>query len=142
MVANVEKWIIVIFITSLFLLVSDAVGAGKLMTPGRYKAELKYGLMLPDYCGYNYFNRKGPKYHVSRELCGVGTNHFCKGLIELYKARDAKKKKYKVIHYKQAKGHAEYTKRWIAKYPRCPLHKDVANVLMEANMMLGMWGKK
>lgn len=119
---------------------SDGMAASKLMTPGKYKAELKYGLMLPDYCGGLYFNRKDAAHRMPpREICGVYTNHFCSGLINIYKAREAIGKK-KVWFYKGAKKDVEYTKVHIEKYPRCPLHKDVNTALTEINMWLNMLG--
>ncbi|AFL75867.1 hypothetical protein [Thiocystis violascens] len=128
----------------LFLLLQigsiNLADAAELMSPGKYKAPLKYALKLPKYCGHLYFGKEGAGYRMpSRELCGVGTNHFCGGLIALYQARAEKDRKKKPGYYRKAKKEVEYTKQWIADYPRCPLHPVVNNTLMEIDMALKLY---
>ena len=113
--------------------------AAELMSPGPNKAPLIYALKLPQYCQGQYFGRKEPQYQLPRELCGVGTNHFCEGLIRLYKARATTDRAKKAEHYRSAKRPVEYTKRWIADHPRCPLHPTVNQVLNEIDLKLKMY---
>lgn len=118
--------------------------AAETMAPGPYKAPLIYAMRLPQYCDGLYFRgkpsgKKPTKNLTSRELCGVGTNHFCPGLVALYQARDARDRNQKINFYNVAKKEMEYTKSWISDYPQCPLHPLVNRTLMEINATLKIY---
>ena len=111
------------------------------MSPGSYKAPMKYAIQLPPYCFGQYFGRTEPQYWPSRELCGVWTNHFCEGLVSLLKARETIDKKQKITYYGSAKTAIMYTKKGIEPYPRCPWHRDIAQALAEAQAGLMVYGQ-
>lgn len=100
------------------------------MSPGRYKAPLKYAVRLPDYCGAQYFDRPGPQYQLPpRQLCGVRTNHFCGALVSLMQSQDERSRVKRLNRLKHAEKEILYTKRGIADFPKCPLHPEVEAAL-------------
>lgn len=100
------------------------------MSPGRYKAPLKYAVRLPDYCGSQYFGRSGPQYQLPpRELCGVRTNHFCGALVSLMQAQDEQSRVKRLNRLNHAEKEILYTQRGIADFPRCPLRPEVEAAL-------------
>jgi hypothetical protein len=114
---------------------SDASGAEP-MSPGKKKAPLKYAMQLPQYCWGQYFGRTEPQYQLpSKKVCGVGTNHFCTGLINLYQGRDERKDLARKQALGMAKQNIRYTQDYIAPYPNCPLHADVKRALLEVEAL-------
>lgn len=100
------------------------------MSPGKYKAPLKYAVRLPDYCGSQYFGRAGAQYQLpSRQLCGVRTNHFCGALVSLMQSQDEQSRVKRLNRLKHAEKEILYTQRGIADFPRCPLHPEVEAAL-------------
>lgn len=123
-----------LFAMAILLIVPSfpTLDAQEAMSPGRKQAPLKYALQLPPHCGFDYFGRTEPQYQrMPKELCGVGTNHFCGALINLMKARDETNAGKKGRLLKKAEKEILYTQRHIANHPRCPLHPEVEAALME-----------
>lgn len=125
-------------------LVAQSIGltpasAQEIMSPGPYRAPIRYVLRLPKYCHGQYFDMSGPQYRISRELCGVGTNHFCPGLINLEQARESTDANKKARYYRKAQNHMEYTLRHIADDPGCPLLPTVNRLHEEIGLMLKIY---
>lgn len=100
------------------------------MSPGRYKAPLKYAVRLPDYCGFHYFGHAGMQYRLPpREICGIHTNHFCGALVSLMQSQDESSRVKRINRLKAAEKEILYTQRGIADFPKCPLHAEVEAAL-------------
>lgn len=111
------------------------------MSPGRKSAPLKYALRLPNHCGWDYFGRTEPQYQrMPQKICGPVTNHFCGALILMMQAKDARDIKKKRQLLKIAEKEILYTKNGIAKYPNCPLHKEVNSALHQVQMTKKLLG--
>lgn len=101
---------------------------------------MEYALRLPSYCHGQYFGRAEPQYQLPpRELCGIGTNHFCPGLASLDEARDTQDRGRKSRLYTMAAKRFRYTLRHIEKYPNCPLRPEVESVLLQTEMEMKLF---
>jgi len=83
---------------------------------------------LPQYCWSQYDEAFAKQSGVKKpvDVCGVYMNHFCPGLVMLYRARDPKHPPQKRRDYmQQAYGGINYTLKWMP--PGCPLKPDVDN---------------
>lgn len=105
------------------------------MSPGSYKAPLRYAVQLPPYCFGTFFGRTEPQYQLPSAQCGPFINHFCSALVFLMQAREAMDKNKKVSYLERAERAILYTKDGIANpkpRPQCPMNRDVAKALAEA----------
>lgn len=110
----------------------------EVMSPGKYKAPLKYAVRLPDYCGFQYFGRPGARYQLPQgQLCGARTNHFCGALVSLMQAQDEKSREKRLNRLKHAEKEILYTQRGIADFPHCPLHPEVEAALTRVRAAMG-----
>jgi len=98
---------------------------------------------LPQYCQWQ-FNRdkpqfQAPQFQINRVFpnCGVGTNHFCPGIVAINRANqpgaDPDHRRYWT---ERASGEFEYTARAIKSYPDCRLHEPLSRYKKQVESML------
>jgi len=110
----------------LFALASFPLGALAEDVEG-WRPSTSEAIVLPKFCWRQFLGDKfkGPPYEIPRELCGVGTNHYCPALVLLNRAN---KSSYDSGHRRGflegAKKKTLYTLKAIEKFPRCPLHRE------------------
>lgn len=112
------------------------------MSPGRYKAPMKYAVQLPKYCWGQFFGRTEPQYNMPpQNICSPGMNHFCGALVDLMRARESMDKRQKAGYFRSAEKEILYTKRAMERYPQCPLRRDMERALAEAQAGLAVFGR-
>ena len=104
-----------------------------------YHAPASDVMVLPQYCWAQYILDvpDTPPYIISKDLCGIGTNHLCDGYIQVRRA----KKKWSDAAYRGgelwgAKGSFEYTLTAIKNFPNCPIRGDAEKALAEVKELL------
>src|SRR5208283_107273 len=104
----------------LFTLPTAAAIAGELAKV--YHAPASEVMTLPRYCWAQYMLEipDTPEFTISRDLCGVGTNHMCDGFLQVRRAKkqwsDAAERNGLLYG---AKGSFEYTLTAIRDFPNC-----------------------
>ena len=100
-------------------------------------------LVLPRYCWAQYLQRipATPEYTISRELCGVGTNHMCEGLIDLNRVIKSHDLATRGLYLNGARRQFLYTLKAIENYPSCPIRADAEKGLREVEQLSNVPGK-
>ena len=132
-------------------ILSTVVGVVPLITraaeapePYRDKAEAAIVVQLPKFCWQQYMDGvSGPGYFIDRKDCGVGMNHYCQGLVELYRARRTFGDRAKrLAHLQVAQRSTQYTISAMKNYPACSIRSHVENTMAEINGYLKRMGRK
>ena len=94
-------------------------------------------MLLPQFCWGQFnpeFKGKGAQYDISQfPNCGLGTNHYCPGLVAINRAnRDYKRRGYWIS---VAEGQIAYTVRSLGKYPQCGLKPHVEQTASRLRVM-------
>jgi hypothetical protein len=124
---------------ALFTLPIGAAIAGELAKV--YHAPASDVMTLPRYCWAQYRLEipDTPEFTISRDLCGVGTNHMCDGLLQVSRAKkqwsDAAARNG-LLH--DARGSFQYTLTAIRDYPNCPIRGDAEKGLADVNQLMLM----
>lgn len=102
----------------------------------KYKAPAAIIASLPQYCWSQYVDglEKNPAYQI--QGCGVYTNHFCPGLVEIAQARTAREPARKKELLQSAKKNMEYTLHFTEQIPSCMLRPEAQAHLNTINMKL------
>lgn len=110
-----------------------------------YHAPASEVMLLPRYCWAQYVGSipDTPEYTISRDLCGVGTNHLCDGYLQVRRARkkwsDAAERNGE-LH--GARGSFEYTLTAIKDFPNCPIRSDTEKALAEVTRLMQTVGAR
>jgi hypothetical protein len=94
-------------------------------------------MLLPQFCWGQFnpaFKGKGAQYDISQfPNCGVGTNHYCPGLVAINRAnRDYKRRGYWI---RVAEDQIGYTVRSLSKHPQCALNPHVEQTASRLRVM-------
>ena len=94
-------------------------------------------MLLPQFCWGQFnpaFKGKGAQYDISQfPNCGVGTNHYCPGLVAINRAnRDYKRRGYWI---RVAEDQIGYTIRSLSKHPQCALNPHVEQTASRLRVM-------
>ena len=119
-----------------FLLSTCALAGGEIGGKGDAKAIEVAN--LPHFCWSQYIDDLPPDAEYRIVGCGVFTNHYCWGLVKLYRAKKLlgeNKKKHQLLL--GAKGDAIYTLNGMKNYPACAIRSHVETTLAQINAMLG-----
>lgn len=102
----------------------------------KYNAPAAEVAMLPRFCWGQYMaNVDGPEFEIRD--CGVYTNHYCDGLLELARAKKTfGNRNARVQHLQRAKTNTLYTLNGIIPYPACAIRSHVETTLKEVNEQL------
>ena len=108
------------------------------------KAEPAIVAQLPKFCWQQYMDGvSGPGYFIDPKDCGWGMNHYCQGLVELYRARKTFGDRNKRLHHLQvAQGSTQYTITAMKNYPACSIRGHVEKTMAEINGYLKGMGRK
>lgn len=92
--------------------------------------------LLPKFC-WGHFNDdlKGEQYYIPG--CGVGTNHYCDGLLDLQRAKKTKNVHQKKPMLARAKRDTLYTIGWLERegvMGSCPISPHVKQTLQEIEL--------
>ena len=98
---------------------------------------------LPQYCQWQ-FNRdkpqfQAPQFRINRVFpnCGVGTNHFCPGIVAINRAnRPGADRDHRKYWTERARAEFQYTARAIKTYPDCGLHEPLRKYMNQVESML------
>lgn len=124
---------------ALFTLLIRSTMAGELAK--NYHAPASDVMTLPHYCWAQYMLSipDTPEFTIPKDLCGIGTNHMCSGLLQVHQAkmkwRDADKRGFLLTG---ARGDFQYTLTAIRDYPNCPIRGDAEKAMADANQLLQM----
>lgn len=97
-------------------------------------------VLLPQFCLAQYTKEfQGPPYEIPDELCGVGTNHYCEGLLDIIRANRSTKIDAKRAYLRKAKVNTEYTVGGIERWgtPKCPITEHVQKTLRQIQSLEG-----
>lgn len=89
-----------------------------------YKPSMTEAALTPKFCWKQFMGPKfsGPGYYIPPETCGVYTNHYCPGLIDLNRANraigDEGRRRAELL---SARENTLYTLRGTKDYPHCPI---------------------
>jgi len=108
------------------------------------KAEPAIVAQLPKFCWQQYMDGiSGPGYFIDPKDCGWGMNHYCQGLVELYRARKTFGDRNQRLHHLQvAQYNTKYTITAMKNYPACSIRSHVENTMVEVNAYLKGMGQK
>lgn len=97
--------------------------------------------MLPKFC-WAHMKVPGatePEYRMLN--CGVGTNHYCGGLIKLIRAKSPAVKEDRVSMLRGALTNVRYTWDHIKDDPKCSIRNHVAETQAEIEGLLKAYGR-
>ena len=108
----------------------------------KYKAPASEVALLPRFCWGQYMeNVDGPEYEIRD--CGVYTNHYCDGLLELARAQKTfGNRNARIQHLQRAKQNTLYTLNGISAYPSCAIRSHVETTLIQVNEQLRAYSAK
>lgn len=83
--------------------------------------------LLPRFCWHQFMGNRfqGPEFEIPYASCGVGTNHYCPGLVLLGRANRAFNMQMKRGYLLGAQNQVGYTVTALQRYPRCPIRAQV-----------------
>jgi hypothetical protein len=99
-------------------------------------------LQLPQYCQWQ-MDRENPQFQAPQfrithvfPNCGVGTNHYCPGLLAMVRAnRPGADRRHRGYWIERAGAEFLYTSRAIKPYPNCGLHGPLDESLRKLEVM-------
>ena len=108
------------------------------------KAEGAIVAQLPQFCWQQYMDGvSGPGTFIDRKDCGGGMNHYCQGLVELYRARRTFGDRNKRLeHLQSAERSTQYTINAMKPYPNCSIRRHVESTMAEIKSYLRGMGHK
>ena len=98
-------------------------------------------MLLPKFC-WGHFNDdlQGEEYYIPR--CGVGTNHYCDGLLDLQRSKKARNATDRRIMLVKAKTNTVYTVGWLQReglMASCPITSHVQQTLQEIELQFQLY---
>ncbi len=100
---------------------------------------------LPQFCWgrYKVPNAVGPEFNMpGQRECGVGTNHYCDGLVLLLRAKGHVNKQGRRDLLGAADTNVRYTEHSIAGYTNCSIRDHVAATRAELDNLMNLYGVK
>ena len=95
---------------------------------------------LPKFCyGRGWVpNADGPEFNMPPE-CGVGTNHYCSGLLHLVRAKSTTNKSTRRTELGLAENDIRYTEEWTAPYPSCSIREHIQASKAEVKRLIALY---
>ena len=137
MTVQVRKAIAIAMFGVPFAALTQLVNAGYREQQGVTAAEI---IMLPKFCWAQIEvpNARGPEY--SPQGCGVGTNHYCPGLVKFIRAKRLADKQKMVAMLAGVENDIKYTEGWIKDYPKCSIRSHLESTKTELQKLRGSHG--